>query len=47
MIISMVLVVLGSVLGGLSESMEQLIAFRVLQGLGGGDDDCQHVCCSG
>jgi MFS family permease len=36
MIISMVLVVLGSVLGGLSQSMEQLIAFRVLQGLGGG-----------
>jgi EmrB/QacA subfamily drug resistance transporter len=36
MIISMILVVLGSVLGGLSQSMEQLIAFRVLQGLGGG-----------
>jgi EmrB/QacA subfamily drug resistance transporter len=36
MIISMVLVVVGSVLGGLSQSMEQLIAFRVLQGLGGG-----------
>jgi EmrB/QacA subfamily drug resistance transporter len=36
MIISMVLVVLGSVLSGLSQSMEQLIAFRVLQGLGGG-----------
>lgn len=36
MIISMALVVVGSVLGGLSQSMEQLIAFRVLQGLGGG-----------
>lgn len=36
MIISMVLVVIGSILGGLSQSMEQLIAFRVLQGLGGG-----------
>jgi predicted MFS family arabinose efflux permease len=36
MIISMVLVVVGSVLGGLSQSMEQLITFRVLQGLGGG-----------
>lgn len=36
MLISMALVVLGSVLGGLSQSMEQLIAFRVLQGLGGG-----------
>ena len=36
MIISMILVVVGSVLGGLSQSMEQLIAFRVLQGLGGG-----------
>ena len=36
MIISMGLVILGSVLGGLSQSMEQLIAFRVLQGLGGG-----------
>ena len=36
MIISMALVVLGSVLSGLSQSMEQLIAFRVLQGLGGG-----------
>jgi len=36
MIISMGLVVLGSVLGGLSQSMEQLIIFRVLQGLGGG-----------
>jgi EmrB/QacA subfamily drug resistance transporter len=36
MIISMTLVVMGSVLGGLSQSMEQLIAFRVLQGLGGG-----------
>jgi EmrB/QacA subfamily drug resistance transporter len=36
MIISMVLVVVGSILGGLSQSMEQLIAFRVLQGLGGG-----------
>jgi EmrB/QacA subfamily drug resistance transporter len=36
MMISMALVVVGSVLGGLSQSMEQLIAFRVLQGLGGG-----------
>ena len=36
MLISMALVALGSVLGGLSQSMEQLIAFRVLQGLGGG-----------
>ena len=36
MITSMGLVVIGSVLGGLSQSMEQLIAFRVLQGLGGG-----------
>jgi MFS family permease len=36
MIIPMVLVVVGSVLGGLSQSIEQLIAFRVLQGLGGG-----------
>jgi EmrB/QacA subfamily drug resistance transporter len=36
MIISMVLVMLGAVLAGLSQSMEQLIAFRVLQGLGGG-----------
>jgi EmrB/QacA subfamily drug resistance transporter len=36
MITSMILVVVGSVLGGLSQSMEQLIAFRVLQGLGGG-----------
>ncbi len=34
MIISMVLVVLGSVLAGLSQSMDRLIAFRVLQGLG-------------
>lgn len=36
MIISMALVTLGSVLGGLSQTMEQLIVFRVLQGLGGG-----------
>lgn len=36
MIISMVLVIIGSVLGGLSQTMEQLIGFRVLQGLGGG-----------
>ncbi len=36
MIISMVLVMLGSILGGLSQSMEPLIAFLVLQGLGGG-----------
>jgi EmrB/QacA subfamily drug resistance transporter len=36
MMISMGLVVLGSVLCGFSQSMEQLIAFRVLQGLGGG-----------
>lgn len=36
MLISMALVVLGSMLGGLSQSIEQLIAFRVLQGLGGG-----------
>lgn len=36
MVLSMGLVLLGSVLGGLSQSMEQLIVFRVLQGLGGG-----------
>lgn len=36
MMISMGLVVLGSVLCGFSQSMEQLIAFRVVQGLGGG-----------
>lgn len=36
MILSMVLVIFGSVLGGLSQSMEHLIAFTVLQGLGGG-----------
>jgi MFS family permease len=36
MIISMSIVTVGSVLGGLSQSMEQLIIFRVIQGLGGG-----------
>lgn len=36
MMLSMGLVVLGSVLCGFSQSMEQLIACRVLQGLGGG-----------
>ena len=36
MLISMAVVVLGSLLGGLSQSMEQLIAFRMIQGLGGG-----------
>ncbi len=36
MILSMSIVTVGSVLGGLSQSMEQLIIFRVIQGLGGG-----------
>jgi MFS family permease len=36
MLLSLVLVGLGSALSGLSQSMGQLIAFRVLQGLGGG-----------
>jgi MFS family permease len=36
MLISLVLVGLGSLLSGFSQSMGQLIAFRVLQGLGGG-----------
>ena len=36
MLISMALVMLGSVLGGLSHFIEQLIAFPVRQGLGGG-----------
>jgi MFS family permease len=36
MILSMVLVIVGSVLSGLSQTMEQLIGFRVLQRLGGG-----------
>ena len=36
MLASMVLVALGSVLCGLSQTMTQLVAFRVLQGFGGG-----------
>ena len=36
MMLSMAIVLIGSVLCGLSQSMQQLIAFRVLQGLGGG-----------
>ena len=36
MMVSMAIVLVGSVLCGLSQSMPQLIAFRVLQGLGGG-----------
>ena len=36
MLLSMVLVALGSVLSGLSQTMGQLVAFRVLQGVGGG-----------
>ena len=36
MILSMAMVMIGSVLCGLSQSMQQLILFRVLQGLGGG-----------
>lgn len=36
MLLSLVLVTLGSVLSGLSQSMGQLVAFRVLQGIGGG-----------
>ena len=36
MMLSMAMVMLGSVLCGLSQSMQQLILFRVLQGLGGG-----------
>lgn len=35
-LLSLVLVALGSVLSGLSQTMSQLVAFRVLQGLGGG-----------
>ncbi len=35
-LLSLVLVTLGSVLSGLSQTMSQLVAFRVLQGLGGG-----------
>jgi len=34
--LSLVLVALGSVLSGLSQTMAQLVSFRVLQGLGGG-----------
>ena len=36
MLLSLVLVALGSALSGLSQTMGQLIAFRVLQGVGGG-----------
>ena len=36
MLLSLLLVALGSALSGLSQSMGQLIAFRVLQGVGGG-----------
>jgi EmrB/QacA subfamily drug resistance transporter len=36
MLWSLILVALGSALSGLSQSMPQLIAFRVLQGVGGG-----------
>lgn len=36
MMLSMAMVMIGSVLCGLSQSMQQLILFRVLQGLGGG-----------
>lgn len=36
MLLSLILVALGSALSGLSQSMGQLIAFRVLQGFGGG-----------
>lgn len=36
MMLSLVLVALGSALSGLSQTMGQLIAFRVLQGIGGG-----------
>lgn len=36
MLTSVALVALGSILSGLSQTMSQLIAFRVLQGLGGG-----------
>ena len=36
MLLSLVLVTLGSVLSGLSQSMPQLVGFRVLQGFGGG-----------
>ena len=36
MLLSLILVGLGSALSGLSQSMGQLIAFRVLQGVGGG-----------
>lgn len=35
-LLSLALVTLGSVFSGLSQSMSQLVAFRVLQGLGGG-----------
>ena len=36
MLLSLILVALGSALSGLSQTMGQLIAFRVLQGIGGG-----------